>query len=186
MRIGDNVTRKQETIECAKKVLSETKKELQKMLTEQKIMHRCLKKGEEESTKEQQTLRIKIIKHEELLKQDNDKLKETEKEYEETKKGKLEIIQAGKAILQEIAQDRAAVQREKQTIEEYLERIHAENMNILSETLKPLEEVPANRKPFYRLERKLADKSSFSKIASAPYKDLSNRLSRSRICSSKI
>ncbi len=139
--IENNVEQKRELIDGFKVSLSSAKKERQEMVTEKFQLQQTLKKTEEELNKEQQLLRIKIIKQEEQLKLANDRLKDMEREREETKKAKLEILQATEAILQEMTQDLTALQHEKQNTEEYLERLHSENMALLSQTIKPLEDV---------------------------------------------
>eukprot|EP00826_Nyctotherus_ovalis_P017339 TRINITY_DN15103_c0_g1_i3.p1 TRINITY_DN15103_c0_g1~~TRINITY_DN15103_c0_g1_i3.p1 ORF type:complete len:211 (-),score=69.78 TRINITY_DN15103_c0_g1_i3:200-832(-) len=125
-------------IDNFKDSLAAAQSEYESMLGEQQDLQRLIQSNE--ASKEQQVIRIAIIKTEELLKSENRNLLQTKNEYKETKKIKDEIYQAENAILQEITKDLEILQQDKKQMEEQLEHMHAESINNLRETIKPLEE----------------------------------------------
>jgi len=135
-----NIIQKTQLMETFKNSLKSAKDEYSKLALEKKELERSLKTKSDEQNKGQQNLRIRVIKMEEWMKAENDRLGDIENEYEETKKAKLEILQAGNTVLQELDQELKNLCEEKQKIEEYLEKVHSENMEILQDTIKPLEE----------------------------------------------
>jgi len=126
-------------IDTFKDSIAIAESEYENMLNEQKDLQRLIQNNE--TNKEQQAIRIGIIKTEELLKSETKNLLQTKNEYKETKRAKYEIYQAENAILQEMTHDLEVLQQEKKRMEEQLENIHAESINNLRETIKPLEQI---------------------------------------------